>query len=206
MPLVVVVVLVGATLTLTVTGAETLTLALALLVVSAALVAFTEYVPAVLGAVYSPVEEIVPAVADQVTAVLVEPLTVALNCAVPLVVVVVLFGEIPTLIVEPLAAVMVTVAVAVLLGSATLVAITVAVSAEAGAVYTPLLDTVPPPLATLQLTAVLLAPPTVAVNCTVPLAVSVVLVGAMLTLTVAAAPPVFGVVAEPAPAAPPQPE
>jgi hypothetical protein len=37
--------------------------------------------------------EIVPPVADQVTAVLVEPLTVALNCAVPLVVVVALAGQ-----------------------------------------------------------------------------------------------------------------
>jgi hypothetical protein len=114
---------------------------------------------------------------------LVEPLTVALNCAVPLVVVVVLVGEIPTLIVEVLA-VMVTAAVAVLLGSATLVAITVAVPAEAGAVYTPLLDTVPAPLATLQLTAVLLVPLTAAVNCRALLVVSVVLVGATPTLTV----------------------
>jgi len=53
---------------------------------------------------------------------------------VPLVVVVVLLGEIPTLIVELPAAVMVTVAIAVLLESAMLVAITVAVPAEAGAV------------------------------------------------------------------------
>ena len=115
---------------------------------------------------------------------MVEPLTVAVNCAVPLVVVVALVGEIPTLIVGLLAAVIVTVAVSVLLGSATLVAITVAVPAEAGAVYTPLLDTVPAPLATLQLTAVLLVPLTAAVNCTPPLAVSVVLVGATSTLTV----------------------
>ena len=50
-PPVVSVVLVVATLTLTVTSAETFTLALALLVESAALVALTVYVPAVLGAV-----------------------------------------------------------------------------------------------------------------------------------------------------------
>jgi hypothetical protein len=86
------------------------------------------------------------------------PLTVALNCAVPLVAVVGLLGEIPTPTVEPLAAVIFTVAMAVLLESAMLVATTVAVPAEAAAVYTPLLDTVPAPLATLQLTAVLLAP------------------------------------------------
>ena len=134
---------------------------------------------------------------------LVEPVTVAVNCTVPLVVIVVLFGEDAD---DEAGAVTVTVAVALLVGSATLVAITVAVPAEAGAVYTPLLDTVPPPLATLQLTAVLLVPPTVAVNCTVPLTVSVVLVGATLTLTVPATPLVFGVVVEPAPAAPPQPE
>jgi len=155
-------------------------------------------VPAVLGAVYLPVEEIVPPVADQVTAVLVEPLTVALNCAVPLVVVVTLVGATLTLAVP--GAVMVTVAIAVLLESAMLVAITLAVPAEAGAVYTPLLDTVPAPLATLQLTAVLLVPLTAAVNCTVLLVVSVVLVGATPTLTVSA------LFVEPVPAGPPQPE
>jgi len=66
--------------------------------------------------------------------VFVEPVTVAENCTVPLVVVVVLFGEMPTLTVEPPDAVMVTAAIAVLLESAMLVAITVAVPAEAGAV------------------------------------------------------------------------
>jgi hypothetical protein len=55
------------------------------------------------------------------------------NCTFPLVVVVVLFGEMPTLIVEP-AAVMVTVATAVLLESATLVATIEAVPAVDGAV------------------------------------------------------------------------
>jgi hypothetical protein len=125
-----------------------------------------------------------PLATDQVTAVLVVPITVAVNCCVPPVVTVVLAGEMLTLIAGVLPAVMVTAAVAVSLGSATLVAITVAVPAEAGAVYTPLLDTVPAPLATRQLTAVLLVPLTVAVNCRVLLAVSVVLVGATPTLTV----------------------
>ena len=101
----------------------------------------------------------------------------------PLVVVAVLLGEIPTLIAGGAAA-MVTVAIAVLLESAMLVAITLAVPAEAGAVYTPLLDTVPAPLATLQLTAVLLVPLTAAVNCRVLLVVSVVVVGATPMLTV----------------------
>jgi hypothetical protein len=40
-------------------------------------------VPVVLGAVYRPDDETVPAVADQVTDVLVDPATVAVNCWVP---------------------------------------------------------------------------------------------------------------------------
>jgi len=56
--------------------------ALALFVVSAALVALTVYVPAVVGAVYSPELETDPRDADQVTAVLVVPVTVAVNCCV----------------------------------------------------------------------------------------------------------------------------
>jgi hypothetical protein len=42
-------------------------------------------VPAVAGAVKRPLDETVPPVADQVTAVLLEPVTVAVNCCVPLV-------------------------------------------------------------------------------------------------------------------------
>ena len=38
------------------------------------------YTPATLGEVYRPVEEILPSEADQVTAVLLVPLTVAVNC------------------------------------------------------------------------------------------------------------------------------
>jgi hypothetical protein len=138
--------------------------------------------------------------------VFVEPVTAAVNCTLPLVVVAVLLGEIPTLIVEVPAPVIVTLAVAVLLGSATLVAITVAVPGVAGAVYMPLLDTVPPPPDMLQVTAVLLVPLIAAVNCTALLAVNVVLVGAIPTLTVCALPDAFAVVVEPAPAVPPQPE
>jgi hypothetical protein len=42
-------------------------------------------VPALLGAVYRPAVEIVPPVADHVTEVLLEPVTVAVNCCDPLV-------------------------------------------------------------------------------------------------------------------------
>ena len=83
-----------------------------------------------LGAVNIPVEETVPPVAVQVTAVFVEPVTVALNCAVPLVVVVALAGEMLTLT----GALTVAVALALLVGSATLVAFTVQVPAVLGAV------------------------------------------------------------------------
>ena len=64
---------------------ETATEAEADLVASAALVAVTVTVVLVLtaGAVKSPELESDPAVADQVTAVLVEPVTVAVNCWVP---------------------------------------------------------------------------------------------------------------------------
>jgi hypothetical protein len=118
---VVVVVLFGVTPTLT--GAVTVQVALALLVESAALVAFTVQVPAVLGAVYSPVEETDPPVADQVTAVFVEPLTVAANCCVPPVLIVALVGAMlmPTVT----GALTLTLALAVLVVSAALVALTV---------------------------------------------------------------------------------
>ena len=77
----VVVVLAGATLTLTVTGAEMLTVALALLVASATLVATTVAFPAVNGAAYKPLLEMLPppAATVQVTEVLVVPLTAAVN-------------------------------------------------------------------------------------------------------------------------------
>jgi len=60
----------------------TVTVAAALFVLSAELVAFTVYEPAVLGAVYRPDVEIVPPEADQLTAVLLVPVTVAVNCCV----------------------------------------------------------------------------------------------------------------------------
>jgi hypothetical protein len=61
-------------------GAVIVTDACADFVLSATLVAVTVKFPAVVPATYSPVEEIVPPVALQVTAVLVEPATLAENC------------------------------------------------------------------------------------------------------------------------------
>jgi hypothetical protein len=63
------------------------TVAVAAFVVSATEVAFTvavETLPTLAGAVYKPLDETVPSpVNDQVTAVLVVPVTVAVNCCVP---------------------------------------------------------------------------------------------------------------------------
>ena len=66
--------------TLTVPGAEMVTEATAVLLWSAALVAVTVKFPALFPATNKPVEEIVPPVAVQVTAVLEEPVTLAENC------------------------------------------------------------------------------------------------------------------------------
>jgi len=75
-----------------------------------------------LGAVYIPVEEILPAVADQVTAVLLLPLTAAVNCCVLLVRIDAEVGEMVT---ATTGALTVTLADADLVVSATLVAVTV---------------------------------------------------------------------------------
>ncbi len=72
--------MVGVIDTATTGAAVTVTVAEADLLASATLVAFTVYVPVVLGAVKSPEVEIEPPVADQVTAVFVLPVTVAENC------------------------------------------------------------------------------------------------------------------------------
>lgn len=87
---------VGDTFNTDVGVAPTVTVAEADLVVSAALVAVTVYVPAVLGAVYSPALVIVPPVVDHVTAVFDVPLTVAVNCCVPPTVSDAVLGEIET--------------------------------------------------------------------------------------------------------------
>jgi hypothetical protein len=104
-------------------GALTVTVAEADLVVSAALVAVTVSVPPVLGAVYKPLEEIVPPVADQVTAVFAVPVTMAVNCCVRPVSSEAEVGEI--VIETNGAALTVTVAEADLVVSAALVAVTV---------------------------------------------------------------------------------
>jgi hypothetical protein len=73
----------GSAVVVTVSGGDvTVTLAWADFVVSAALVAVTFMAPegSVVGAVYKPVEEIVPALALHVTDVFTVPLTVAVNC------------------------------------------------------------------------------------------------------------------------------
>ena len=69
---------------------------------SATLVAITVAVLAavIAGASNKPVLETVPAVADQVVPVLLVPLTVALNCTLPLEATVVLAGDICTLMTE----------------------------------------------------------------------------------------------------------
>ena len=102
----------------------TVTVADADFVVSATLVAVTVYVPAVAGAVYIPVLEIVPPVADQVTDVFVLPVTVAVNCWVAPVCTDAEVGLMLTTTGGG-GAVTVTVAEADFVGSATLVALTV---------------------------------------------------------------------------------
>jgi hypothetical protein len=62
--------------------AVTVTVATAVLVVSATLFAVTAYIPAEVGAVYNPADDTVPPVAVHVTDVLLEPVTLALNCCV----------------------------------------------------------------------------------------------------------------------------
>jgi hypothetical protein len=64
----------------TATVAVTATAAEADLLVSAMLVAVTTKLPALMGAVYMPPEEMFPPLAFQVTAVLLVPLTLAENC------------------------------------------------------------------------------------------------------------------------------
>ena len=129
------------------------------------------------GAVYSPTVVIVPPVAVQVTAVLVVPLTVAVNCCVPPVVSEAVVGLIAT----ATGTVTVTVAEADFVVSATLVAVTVYVPAVAGAVYRPAVVIVPP--VALHVTLVLVVPVTVAVNCCVPPVASDAEVGLIVTAT-----------------------
>lgn len=124
---------------------------------------------------YRPVALIVPTVAlpsvivstDQVTDVFVAFCTVAVNCDVAPAATIAEVGLSDTLTTG--AAVTVTVALALLVVSATLVAITVLVPACDGGVYKPALLIVPAvelgPATTAHVTAVLLLPCTVAANC-----------------------------------------
>ena len=99
---------VGETATLTLDPAATVTVALAIFVVSAALVARTVTVMAAvtLGAVKLPVLEMLPALADQVTPVLLVPWTLAENCWAAPDATLALVGETEMLTLDPVAGAM----------------------------------------------------------------------------------------------------
>ena len=144
------------------------TVAVADFVVSTTLVAVMVMVCVeviVAGAVYKPVLLKVPTegLMLQVTAVLLVPVTVAVNCCCPLIVRLAVGG--PT---DTATGFSVTVAVVDFEVSTTLVAVMVIVCVEvivAGAVYKPLAESVPTDGLMLQVTAELVVPVTVAVNC-----------------------------------------
>jgi len=129
------------------------------------------------GAVSTPVLEIEPALVDHTTAVLLVPLTLAENCCFPPDGTVALKGFTLTAIFCVLAAVTVTLAEALAVVNAALVAVTVTfdVVETIGAVSTPVLEMEPAVVA--QMTDVLLDPITVATNCCVPPEASVELLG-----------------------------
>lgn len=162
------------------------TLALAFLVLSAELVAVTVTVvfDVTEGAVNMPLPEIVPAEADHVTAVLLEPCTVATNCCPVPDFTDADVGETETLTVGAAAGTTLTTELALFVLSTELVARTVTevVAETVGAVNMPALEILPAEAD--QVTAVLLVPCTLAVNCRLPPAVTLVLVGEteMLTL------------------------
>jgi hypothetical protein len=136
------------------------------LVVSAALVAVTVTLVLLVtaGAVNMPLLETLPDVADHVTAVLLVPCTAALNCWVPPDVRAVLPGETTTLTAVDTEGLTVTIALAFLVVSAVLVAVTVTfvVLETLGAVkYPPSLIL---PAVTDQITDVELVPETIAVK------------------------------------------
>jgi hypothetical protein len=180
-----------------VVGGVTVTVAEALRAVSAWDTAVTVTVlgdGTVLGAVYSPLESMVPTVVFppatpftcQLTAVLLEKVTDAVNCCVEVTATEVLEG------LTDIGVATVTVASAVLVVSA--LEITVMVTAaglgiEAGAVYSPVPDMVPcvvlPPVTpfTCQITSVFLVFFTVAVNCVVDEVATVAVVGETSTET-----------------------
>lgn len=166
---------------------RTLTTWVALAFGSARLVAVMVTLPDAFGAVKSPELVMLPAVADQVTVWFEVPSTVAEKVSVSPWSKVVTGAEIETF------GLMVTVAVAVLVGSAALVAVTVQVPAVAGAVNTPALVMLP--ALQDQVFAVLAEPVTAAVKVLLPLMATIALVGEIViptpgTVTVADPEPV----------------
>jgi len=178
------VLLVGDIETLTTGAGCIITVADADFVVSATEVAVTlKLDPAVDPAVYRPDVEIVPPVAVHVTAVLDDPVTVAVNCCVCPTCKVWLVGEIETLTIG--AGCIVTDADADFVVSAAEVAVTVKLDpAVEPAVYKPEVEIVPP--VAVHVTAVFDDPVTVAVNCCVCPTCKVWLVGEIETLTTGA--------------------
>jgi hypothetical protein len=146
-------------------GGVTETAALDFFVGSALLVAVTLTFTLLetVGAVNIPLLEMVPALADHVTAVLLVPCTAAANCCVLPEPTVTMAGETATLIVGD--ALTVITALAFLVVSAMLVAVTVTLVllVTFGAVKRPLLEMLPPVAD--QETAVLVVPETWVVNC-----------------------------------------
>src|SRR6266852_5427838 len=149
----------------------------------------SDFVGTPLGATYNPLVDMNPTVwlppeiplTCQVTAVLGAPFTDAVNCCVPKFATVAALGETLTEVGEAL--ITVAVADADFVESACAVAVTVTCGgfgAVAGAVYRPVLETVPlaAPPATLQVTAVFGVPVTVVVNCCVLPTATVTAVGA----------------------------
>jgi hypothetical protein len=146
--------------------------------VSCTLVAVTVTEPAVAGAVKRPLVVRVPAVAVHVTALLVVPVTVAVNCCVVPAFTVGAEGEMVT---ETMGTATVMFAVADLAVSCTLVAVTVAEPMVWPAVNRPVCVIVP--LVALHVTALLEALATVAVNCWVAPGATLAVVGDTVTVS-----------------------
>src|SRR5579862_1920506 len=168
-------------------GGCTVTVEVADLVGSATLVTVTVIVVVLVtdGAVKRPPVEMLPALAVQLAAVLLLPETVSVNCLVPPELTVAVVGEMETAT-DCAGGCTVTVADADLVGSATLVTFTVivVVLVTEGAVKRPVVETLP--ALAVQLTAVLVLPVTVSVNCLVPAELTVAVVGEILIETVCA--------------------
>jgi hypothetical protein len=166
------------------TAGFTTTVACACLVVSAALVAVTVILAEAdtVGALNNPLLETEPAVADQFTAVLVVPCTVATNCFVLPDVRVELVGEIEMLTTGAAETATVAVACTAVFAALVAVIVTVVLLVTLGAVNKPLLEMLP--AVADQVTAVLLVPCTRAENCCVAPEATLTLVGDTEMLTV----------------------